>query len=104
MTRYPTGDVIELAVGENEIEVVVTADDPTVTKTSGGGRQRVGWITVVVSTDDDYDVNVPNGLTSTTVTATTNYADASYVVQLDGVTDSDGTIPLAVGGNEIKWW
>ena len=114
------GHVIELAVGDNEIEVVVTAEDPTVTKTYTvtvdrdepppssdallSGLELSGVSSVDLgfsSTDDDYDVNVPNGLTSTTVTATTNDAGASYVVQLDGVTDSDGTIPLAVGGNEI---
>ena len=48
-----------------------------------------------------YVVSVPNSVTQTTVTPTLNDADATYVIKRNGVTDSDGTVSLAVGQNII---
>ena len=48
-----------------------------------------------------YAASVPATTTQTTVTPTTNHASATYVVKLAGVTDLDGTIPLAAGDNVI---
>ena len=48
-----------------------------------------------------YTASVPATTTQTTVTPTTNHASATYVVKLAGVTDLDGTIPLAAGANVI---
>ena len=48
-----------------------------------------------------YAASVPATTTQTTVTPTTNHDSATYVVKLAGVTDLDGTIPLAAGDNVI---
>ena len=48
-----------------------------------------------------YAADVDNDVTETKVTPTTNDDGASYLVKLDGVTDADGVIPLAVGGNVV---
>ena len=48
-----------------------------------------------------YAASVPATTTQTTVTPTTNHGSATYVVKLAGVTDLDGTIPLAAGNNVI---
>ena len=53
------------------------------------------------STVTSYVGTVANSVTETTVTPTVNYSDASYVIKLGGVTDSDGTVSLAVGSNVI---
>ena len=110
--------MIELAEGDNEITVVVTAEDEVATETytvtvtraepsgdatlyglelTGVAEEDLGFM----SDDIDYDVEVGNGVTSTTVTATLNDENASYVVQLGGVTDEDRMIDLEVGDNEI---
>ena len=44
-----------------------------------------------------YSAQVANSVTETTVTPTVNDSGASYVIKLGGVTDSDGTVSLAVG-------
>ena len=48
-----------------------------------------------------YAASVANGVMETTATATVNDAGATSVIKLDGVVDSDGVIPLAVGSNVI---
>ena len=48
-----------------------------------------------------YTATVSNSVTQTTVAATANHAEASYVVKLGGVVDDDGVIQLAVGRNPI---
>ena len=48
-----------------------------------------------------YTAPVPTTVTETTVTATPFDPDATTVVKLNGVTDSDGTVSLAVGANTI---
>ncbi len=49
----------------------------------------------------NYAASVGNDVAETTVTPTLNHDGASYLVNLDGVADSDGTISLAVGSNVI---
>ena len=49
-----------------------------------------------------YTASVPTTVTETTVTTTPFDPDATTVVKLNGVTDSDGTVSLAVGDNVIK--
>ena len=44
---------------------------------------------------------VGSDVVRTTVTATPNHPDASYVIKLDGAEDADGMIGLAVGDNVI---
>ena len=48
-----------------------------------------------------YTANVASTVTETAVTPTTNHSDASYVIKLGGVEDSDGTVSLSVGSNII---
>ena len=113
----------DLAVGDNEITVVVTAQDPTITKTytvtvtratpsndaflfslslSGVPDEDLGFETGTYA----YDVDVANGLTSTTVTATTNDEQANVKITL-GTTVAESnamvdlTVDLEVGENEI---
>ena len=113
---------VSLAVGSNDITVVVTADDGSTTKT-----YTVTVTRAVPSTDatlsyvllsgidignglgerayaqaqPSFTASVYNSLTQTTVTPTVNHSAASYVVKLGGVTDADGVISLAVGSNVI---
>ena len=59
---------------------------------------------VTLSFDSDithYTADVANDAAETTVTPTVNHGGATYAVKLDGVTDDDGVIPLAVGENVI---
>ena len=49
-----------------------------------------------------YTVNVENDLLYTTVTVTANDSGASYRIELGGVVDEDGTVPLAAGENVIS--
>ena len=53
------------------------------------------------SSTESYTASVSYSVSQTTVTPTVNHSGASYVVRLGGVTDADGTVSLAVGGNVI---
>ena len=48
-----------------------------------------------------YTASVANSVDSTTVTAQTTHSGATRVIKLAGVTDTDGTVNLAVGANTI---
>ena len=48
-----------------------------------------------------YAADVPSTVTSTTVTPVRSNSDATAVVKLNGVEDTDGTVSLAVGENVI---
>ena len=48
-----------------------------------------------------YNASVANDVDETTVTPTVNHDGATYAIKLGGVTDADGVVPLAVGGNVI---
>ena len=53
------------------------------------------------SSTTEYTASVANDVTETTVTPTVNDGGATYEIKLGGVTDADGTVPLAVGSNVI---
>ena len=109
--------VIPLAVGGNVITIEVTAEDGNTTKTYTVTVTRaeppvstdamLGSLTLsdapftFASDTTSYDVNVAHDVDRTTVTATANDDGATYAIKLDGVTDADGVIPLAVGQNVI---
>ncbi len=110
-----------LGVGQNTITVVVTAEDGytteiyaiTVTRARPAGTTESDDATLInlvllgfdfgifSPNDASYVTPVRHGLTQTTVIPTTNDPEASYVIKLDDVTDTDGVISLAVGSNVI---
>ena len=112
----PDGTV-ELAVGENVVAVVVTAEDGETAKTYTVTLTRAEALStdatlkglalsgVDLGTFDPattgYTAEVADDLDETTVTPTTNDDGATYEIKLDGVADADGTVPLAVGANVI---
>ena len=107
--------VIPLALGRNVITVEVTAEDGSTTRTYTVTVTRFlstdATLTGLTLTGVDigtfdpattsYSAQVANDVTETTVSATVNGAGASYVINLDGVEDADGVIPLSVGRNII---
>ena len=112
---------IPLNVGATRIEVKLLAEDQQTTKTYTvtGTRAEAGQnpasngatLSSLTLSDMDfgtfdsatisYAVSVANSVTETTVTPTLNHVDATYVIKLNDVTDSDGAISLAVGSNVI---
>ena len=108
---------VALSVGKNVITVEVTAEDNsttktyTVTVTRGEPPSTDATLSALIlsgidfgtfdSTTTSYSASVVNSVSQTTVTPTVNDSGASYVIKLGGVTDSDGTISLAVGSNVI---
>ena len=108
---------ISLTVGVNIITIKVTAEDTTTTRTYTIAVTRaeppstdatLSALTLsgidfgsFSSTTTSYTASVENSVSQTTVTPTVNDSGASYVIKLGGVTDSDGTVPLAVGSNVI---
>ena len=111
---------VDLDVGDNVIEVVVTAENTSATETytvtvdrddpppsddatlSGLVLSDVTFSPVFSSATESYTASVANGVTSTTVTPTLSDSAATYVVQLGGSTDADGTVDLAVGSNAVS--
>ena len=49
-----------------------------------------------------YTAAVANSVSQATVSPTPNHSGASYIIKLDGATDTDGVVALGVGGNVIK--
>ncbi len=110
--------VIPLAVGSNFITVDVTAEDGNTTKTYTVTVTRaeppvstdatLGNLTLsdapftFASDTTSYDVNVAHDVDQTTVTPTTNYDGASYVVKLDDAVDEDGAVELSIGANGVS--
>ena len=107
---------VTLAVGENDITIVVTAEDGQTSKTytvtvtraappstdaTLSGLALSDVTLAFASTTTAYTASVANDVAETTVTPTTNDDGATYVVKLDGAADDDGVIPLAVGSNVI---
>ncbi len=108
---------VSLAEGSNAITVEVTAADGETTRTytvtitraapplsadaalSGLALSDAPF--AFASDTTSYDVNVAHDVDQTTVTATANDDGATYAIKLDGMTGSDGVIPLAVGSNVI---
>ena len=110
------GGVISLAVGGNVITIEVTAEDgntvrtytvtvtraaPPSTDATLGDLALSGAPFTFASDTTSYEVNVAHDVDQTMVTATANDDGATYAIKLDGVTDADGVIPLAVGSNVI---
>ena len=109
--------VIALSVGSNVLTVEVTAEDDsttlkyTVTVTRAAPPSTDATLSALTlsgidfgtfdSTTSSYTAQVANSVSQTTVTPTVNDLGASYVIKLDGVTDVDGVIALAVGSNVI---
>ena len=104
-------------MGSNVITVEVTAEDDSTTRTytitvtrdepastdaslSALGLSGIDFGTFD-STTTSYNVQVANSVTETTVTPTANDSEASYVIKLNGTSDSDGVIPLSEGSNVI---
>ena len=112
---------VSLAVGDNTISVVVTAEDGNTAKTY---RVTVTRAEEAAPPSDDatlssltlsgvnfgafnsatteYTASVGNDVEQTTVTATVSDDGATYVVRLDGTEDADGTVDLAVGDNSVS--
>ena len=109
--------VIPLSVGENVVTIEVTAEDGETTRTytvtvtraapplSTDAALRSLALSGVTLTFDPavtgYAAQVANDVTETTVTPAVNHDGATYVVQLDGQVDADGTVPLSVGENVV---
>ena len=111
----PDGSV-SLSVGSNVIAVEVTAEDGvttekyTVTVTRAAPSTDATLSLLTLSSVDfgtfapakaSYTAQVANSVSQTTVTQTVNDSEASYVIKLGGVTDTDGIVPLSVGRNVI---
>ena len=107
---------VNLAVGANVITVEVTAEDGTTMQTytvtvtraaSADATLRslsLSGVTLspsFTSGTTSYTASVANSVSSTSVTAATTHDGATAVVKLGGVTDTDGTVGLAVGANVI---
>ena len=108
---------VTLSVGTNVITVVVTAQDRLTTRTytirvtraappASDATLRALTLSGVNfgtfdSSTNTYSAQVANGVTQTTVTPILNDSDASYVIRIGGITDTDGTVALAVGRNVV---
>ena len=108
---------VSLAVGSNVITVVVTAEDGettntyTITVTRAEPPSMDATLSALTLSGIDigtfasgttaYTASVANSVSRTKVTPSVNHSDASYVIKLGGVTDSDGIVPLSVGRNVI---
>ena len=108
---------VSLAVGKNVITVEVTAEDGQTTQTytinvtraeppSTDARLSVLTLSGIdfgtfATGTTSYSADVANSVSQTTVSPTANDSGATYVIKLDGVIDSDGTVSLAVGANVI---
>ena len=109
--------VVSLAEGTNVITIEVTAEDGntaqtyTVTVTRAAPPSTDATLSALTLSDIDfgifdsttisYSVQVANSVSQTTVTPTAKHSGASYVIELGGVTNPDGVIPLRVGSNAI---
>ena len=117
-TEYADGTV-DLAVGDNSVSVVVTAEDGntaktytvTVTRAEAPPSDDAALSALTLSGIDigsfdsattEYTASVGNEVEQTTVTATASDDGATYVVKLDGSEDADGTVDLAVGDNSVS--
>ncbi|WP_168736003.1 cadherin-like beta sandwich domain-containing protein [Cohnella fermenti] len=114
---------IALAVGANEVEVVVTAEDgtektytvtvnraeppyvPSSDATLSGLSVSAGTLSPVFDADETtYHVDVANGIESVTVTPTVSDGKATVSVGDEEVASgtASGAIDLAVGANEVE--
>ena len=96
-------DITHSAVAESTGHKVRTPTQP-----SKSGDATLSALTLsgidfgtFASSTTSYTASVANSLLQTTVTPTLNQSGASYVIKLNGVADSDGTVSLAAGSNVI---
>ena len=107
---------LSLQISTNYIDIEVTAEDdytrqtytvtvyrpgPTLTDATLSGLTLSGVDFGPFNFSTHYYAGVANSVTQTTVTPSLSHSGASYVIKLDGVTDPDGVIDLAVGSNAI---
>ena len=95
-------DNVELASASASFSVVEPAPEPTLSTDATLSNLALSDVNLgaFASGTTRYTASVPNDVTQTTVTPTTNHDGASYVIKLDGMTDA-GTVALAVGSNVI---
>ena len=110
-----SGNQVALGVGETTISVEVTAEDGETTQTftvavtrSGSANatlsalslSRVMLSPAFASGTTAYTASVGHAVAETTVTASAA-AGSAYEIQLNGVMDQDGIVPLAVGDGNV---
>ena len=97
-------DDLDTTVIEQSVTVrTLTTDGPTLSTDATLSSLSLSGVDIGPFTSGDtyYTATVANSVTQTTVSATTNHSEASYVIKLGGVVDDDGVIPLRVGSNAI---
>ena len=114
--------VVPLAVGETVVSAVVTAQDGETTRTyevtvtrAGSSDATLSGLSLADENDDPvalsppfsrihtaYAAEVANDVTTVTVTAELADTTSTYAIQVDGQTDRDGVVPLAVGETVVS--
>ena len=108
---------ISLAVGQNVITIVVTAEDGANTETYTLNVTRAATLSsdatlraLTLSDIDfgifdpstaDYSVDVASDVSHTTIAVTPSHPRASYTIEVGGVEAADGVVNLEVGDNVI---
>ena len=83
--------------GTYTVTVISVSEDATLSGLTLSGIDLESFASDV----ETYTATVTNNQTETTVTPMVNDSGATYVIKIDGVTDSDGTVTLAAGNNLI---
>ena len=83
--------------GTYTVTVISVSEDATLIGLTLSGIDLESFASDV----ETYTATVTNNQTETTVTPMVNDSGATYVIKIDGVTDSDGTVTLAAGNNLI---
>ena len=84
--------------GTYTVTVISASEDATL---SGLTLSGIELDPLFASDLETYTATVTNNQTETTVTPMVNDLGATYVIKIDGVTDSDGTVTLAADNNLI---
>ena len=84
--------------GTYTVTVISVSEDATL---SGLTLSGIDLDMSFASDLETYTAAVTNNQTETTVTPMVNHLGATYVIKIDGVTDSDGTVTLAADNNLI---
>ena len=84
--------------GTYTVTVISASEDATL---SGLTLSGIELDPLFASDLETYTATVTNNQTETTVTPMVNDSGATYVIKIDGVTDSDGTVTLAADNNLI---
>ena len=93
--RIPPDETTELSSDATLSTLTLTGME--LEKAGGLHAEPTGFDRDVLS----YEASVANSVSQITVAPTVNHSEASYVIKLDGVEDSDGVISLSVGSNII---